>query len=141
LILSSTDKRLNNIRTGDELLQMRKSFIDSCDLVKYEKLPNGNKLLVLKSNPSKTNASVKISSITYEYNAEQKKIVNAKVTYNNTYKIKQMTVVYNDFNSASKHKYSSVRSYYSDRKGHVVDKYKDYELVDNRDVYTNKRSK
>lgn len=133
IIINSTDKRLNNQRLNQEFFIVRKEFLDSCEVVKCENRDAENKIVVLKVHPDKTSPAIKIKNITYEYNIVQKKINSVTVDYRSDYKIKQLHMVYKDFNLASTYGFMPLKSYYLDKKGNVLTKYKDYEFVDNRD--------
>jgi hypothetical protein len=133
LILNSTDKKLNNQRLNQEFFAIRKEFLDSCEVVKCENRDENNKVAVLKIRPEKTSPAIKIRTITYEYNTSEKKITSVTVDYTADYRIKQLYMNYKDMSLASTYSFMPLKSYYMDKKGNVLPKYKDYELVDNRD--------
>ncbi len=129
-IINSTNSALNDTKISEGFFEMRKGFLDSCEVVRCEKV-SGRKILELKV--VKDNIS-SIESITYEYDAEQAKMISTRVNYNENYKIKQMLITYKDFSLNSDHKYSASRTYLMEKNGHLLPKLSGYEFMDNRDL-------
>jgi hypothetical protein len=140
LIINSTTKEMNSYHLNDDFFEMRKAFLDSCDVVKCE-AKGANMLLSLKVNPKKVAANIKIADMTYEYNVEQKKILSVKINYMKDYKIKQLVMTYKDFSAVSTYKFAPLRKYVMDKHGKLLDRYRDYEVVDNRENGNKSRSR
>lgn len=129
-------------KSVDVSVEIRKEFLDSCQVLKCEVIGKNTKVLVLKVNPRQKLEGIKIMEMRYEYNTELKKVLSVNTTYHPDYKIKNMLMIYRDFNTESTYKFPSFKSQFIDRKGNLTEKYRDYELVDNRDKKTgNSKSK
>ncbi len=133
IIISSTTTRLNNYKMSDSFLEMRKEFMDSCQVVRCESAGGQNKLIALKVDPTKVDPSIKMKDIIYEYNNEAKKITSVKVNYQSDYKIKQMFTTYKAIEIGSVYSFFPARRAVSDKKGNLLGKYAGYEIIDNRD--------
>lgn len=132
LILNSTTKDLNNSRLSDEFFEMRRAFLDSCEVLSCE-TDKGIRTLVLKVDRRKVDPSVRITRMVYQYSVEEKRVKNVRISYDEDYKLKQLFIAYGEFDAASAHKYAPARSYVMDRKGRVNSRFEGYQLVDNRD--------
>jgi hypothetical protein len=141
VVLNSLNEELANNKLNDGFYEMRQKFLDSCKIIKCEIKTNGIKILVLKVDQTKDDNSIMIETMTYEYNPNLKKILSVKVDYNSDYKVKQLTMTYRDFNLTNDYVYYPSSSYVLDRKGNMLEKYKNYEIVDNRDNKPNSKSK
>lgn len=129
IIINSIDKEKKSA-INDNFYELRKEFIDSCDVVKCEAKNATTKILVLKARQQ---GLLAIEDMTYEYNPVEKKIISIKINYAKNYKLKQMVMIYKEYDGASTYKFSAVKKYYSDRHGNVNDTYKGFEIVDNRE--------
>lgn len=129
-IISSTTKELNNTKISDAFFEMRRKFIDSCEIIRCD-IAGSKKTLELKVK--KHQDSNNIIGIIYEYDIELGKILFVKISYNQDYKVKTVQINYKDFVMDSNYQYSSSRRYMVDRNGKLLSKLNGYELVDNRD--------
>jgi len=113
--------------------EVRKDFLDSCEVVRCEATGKTTKILVLKVKAKQKQKGILITEMRYEYDTELKKIVSVKTYYDPDYKLKTMQVLYREYNTESTYKFSSFKNQFFDKKGELTEKYKDYELVDSRD--------
>jgi len=118
---------------ADEFQELRKEFLDSCQVVSCESIGKNTKVLVLKVNPRQIQEGIKIVEMRYEYDTERKKVLQVKTTYHPDYKLKALLMIYRDFNTESTYNFTAFKGHFIDRKGQLTSKYKDYELVDSRD--------
>jgi len=133
LVLNSNNKALQSYKVSDDFFETRKTFLDCCLVVKCGQNENNNMVLALKAGRYSPDESIKISSMVYEYNLTEKKIISVKVNYTSDYKLKQLAVFYKDFTMNSTYKFPALKSQFIDKKGNVKEPYRSYELVDNRD--------
>lgn len=129
-VISSTTKELNNTKINDAFFQMRRKFLDSCEIVRCD-LVGAKKVLELKVK--KADRTNNITSMVYEYDLEKGKIESVKVNYNADYKIKQLQITYKEFSLNSTYQFANARKYLVDKNGKLLAKLSGYELVDNRD--------
>ncbi len=135
-IISSTSKDITKNKLGDAFYEMKKQFMDSCEVVRCE-MVGSKKILELKV--VKPQYNVNIINMVYEYDVAQGKILTVKVNYNEDYKIKQMITTYKDFNTNSTYQFASARKYIADKSGKPLAKLAGYEFVDNRDQKKGKK--
>jgi len=139
MVINTLNKQ-NKGGLNDDFFEMRRAFIDSCQVIKCEQKSPVSKTLVLKSR-TRMNGLSSIESMTYEYNPAAKKIISVNVKYYNSYKLKQLVMVFKEYNPVSAYKFLPVKKYYSDRRGNINENYKDFEIVDNRDEKPTKKGK
>lgn len=140
LIMNDNNQKVRNLKLSDEFFLMRQAFLDSCEVVSLKALSNGNKVLVLKVKEHQ-NSRTQINDMTFEYNTDIKKIQRVTINYNNDYKIKQLVMIYKEFNTESTYVFESMKSNFFDKKERLTGKYKSYELVDNREKSGNVKSR
>lgn len=128
-------------KKSDNFQELRKEFLDSCELVSCESVGKSLRVLILRVNKRQLSDGVKIAEMRYEYDTDLKKVLQVKTTYQPDYKLKSMIMIYRDFNTESTYKFSSFKSQFIDRKGQLISRYKDYELVDSRDKKTTSSKK
>lgn len=133
IIINSTKKELYNKTLSDDFFELRKGFLDSCDVVKCESSVQNPfvKILELKVT-KKVDESVQITKMIYEYNTQTEKIESTKIFYNTGFKVKSVVIIYKEINLQSDYKFGSSRRYVFEKNNRLLPKYKDYELVDNR---------
>ncbi len=129
--LSDMDKSLANFKMSDAFFQLRKGFLDSCQILQCGTKLGSVKTLVLKPRLEEDGA-LKITKLSYEYDLATKTVLQIKVEYNDEYKLKQMVITYKEFKVLDTYPFAKCTSYLLDKKGQVLAKYKDYELEDNR---------
>jgi hypothetical protein len=137
IVINSSMKEFKYQKSRDEMQELRRNFLDSCQVAKCESIGNNVKVLVLKVNPNQL-LDTQISEMRYEYNTELKRVLSVKTTYQPDYKLKTMWMIYREFDAESTYKFSSFRNQFLDKRGNLNEKFKDYELVDNRDKKTSK---
>jgi hypothetical protein len=116
--------------------QWRKEFLDSCRVVSCKSSGKNTRLLILKANPAYMEAGIRIAEMHFEYDTEKKKVLSVKTTYYSDYKLKNLLVIYREYTPESSYAFTPFRSRFIDRKGRLTEKYRSYELVDNRDKKT-----
>jgi hypothetical protein len=129
-IINSTNKELLNTKINDAFFDMRRKFIDSCEVVRCD---NVGKIKTLELKVKKNDGSHNIASMIYEYDTDLGKILFVKINYNKDFKVKQIQINYKDFNLNSTYQFASARKYLVDNNGKLLPKLKGYEFVDNRD--------
>lgn len=125
----------------DNFQELRREFLDSCELVSCESVGKNLRVLILRVSKRQLSEGVKIVEMRYEYDTELKKVLQVKTTYQPDYKLKSMLMIYRDFNTESTYKFSAFKNQFLDRKGQLISKYKEYELVDSRDKKTTNSKK
>lgn len=134
LVLSSTTPQLNQYKTGDALLQQRKAVLEHCEVMSCEETDRHTKKAVLKVNPLKSPDGLSISYLTYEFDPVSKTILSVKTEYQEDYKLKEVTMIYKACEPAEHYRFPDLRKIYCDKKGKVLEQYRDYELIDSRET-------
>lgn len=134
MFLNSMDKKLADLKLTDAFFEIRNSMLDSCDVISCEPRDNGVSRLVLKLPANKVKrVDNHIETITYEYNRASQKILSVKITFDGSYKLKQMFTVYKDFIVGADYNYVTPHTIVLDKKGNLLPKYAGWEFADNRD--------
>jgi hypothetical protein len=141
LFINAAAQEINSHRISDEFFEMRRAFLDCCIVVKCESKTPESKILVLRVDPKKVDENVHIKSMTYNYNPVAEVINSVKINYDEEYKVKQLVITYKELNTESNYKFSPAKDYIVDWRGHIRDKYRSYEIVDNRDQKTKSKSR
>jgi hypothetical protein len=139
LVLSSTTPQMNQYKAGDGLMNQHKAVLEHCEVVSCEEIGNQRKRTVLKVNPLKSPAVLSISRLTYEYDPVSKTILSVKTEYSEDYKLKEMTVTYRTREPAEHYRFPDLKRLYSDKRGKLLEKYKGYEVMDNRETRNNRK--
>ncbi|PBQ30226.1 hypothetical protein CNR22_00115 [Sphingobacteriaceae bacterium] len=134
MVSSIENQKANNKNIGDNFIELKKAFLESCEVVKCENITDGVKIIVLKNNPEKNdNSLLRITEMTYELNPKLGTVISVKINYTTDYKVKEITTTYKEYSEESSYDFLPVKSYISDRKGNLLTKFKDYEFIDNRE--------
>jgi hypothetical protein len=141
IIINSTVQQNKSSKIGDDFFEMRKAFLDSCEIVRCEVISpiSKNKILVLRNKLYDEDDAIKINTMTYEFNSDQKKIISIKMDYNEGFKIKHLVMIFKDFNTNSNYQFISPKRVIVDKNGNLLPRYQSYELVDNRDNATQQK--
>jgi hypothetical protein len=134
LVLSSTTPQMNQYKTGDGLLNQHKGVLEHCEVISCEETGNRRRKAVLKVNPLKSPAGLSISYLTYEYDPVSKTILSVKTDYSEDYKLKEMTVTYRTREPVKNYRFPDLKQLYSDKRGKILEKYRGYEVMDNRET-------
>jgi hypothetical protein len=141
VVINNNNQELSKKRFNEDFFDMRRSFLDSCTVLKCELRDANHKIAVLKVNPAKAAENILIDNMVYEFDPVAGKILSVTVNYLIDYKLKQMAVFYHDISTTSVYTFPSLRSQILDKKGNVRDKYKNYEIVDSRDAKDKTKSR
>lgn len=140
LILNSISKELLAKRQTDDFFELRMAFLESCSVGSCASSGEVT-TVVLKADPRAYEQGVFIRQITYTYNSVLNKVLSVKMNYTDDYQLRQLEMIYGDVDLESTHKFGPARALAMNRRGELNDKYSDYELVDNRDQKSNKKSR
>lgn len=133
VVASLSSKAVTNSMMSDNFLAFRNKFLKSCTVVSNTLIDSTKEIRQLKLTLNKDlEGLMDIKSITYKYDGKNKKVLSTTVLYENSYKLKKMTVTYLDFKEESTYTFQKSRKYVLSSKGKLLEKYKTYELMDDR---------
>lgn len=133
-IVSQTDKKIIDGNYGADIMSIKKELLDSSKVLKCEQLSPTKKIIVFKTNPVQiSKLNLLIETITYEFDPSAKSIFSIKTTYMPQYKLKQTTVIFKKHGTSTQYAFKPIRGNFLDKRGRVLAKYKNFEIIDNRD--------
>lgn len=126
----------NSMGSGfsDDFLGFKAKFMKTCEVQSCLLIDSlqGIKEVTLVIN--KENKEVlSINSMIYKYSTKDHKIISTIVNYSKPYKLKTMAIYYIDFQPISTYTFSKARKYILGSKGKLVENYKGYEFIDDRE--------
>lgn len=142
IIINNSPKAAGIGGLNKEIMELRNEFMDSCIVVKCSGPDpvTKNKTLVLKTKSKEYDELTHIKKISYTYNYEEKKIVNIKTEYYETYKLKEVTTYYASIKTIDNYNITPNNRAIADKRGRILPKYQGFEIMDSRDpVYEKKR--
>lgn len=135
LIMGSTTPP-NSMKSvfSDDFLSFKAKFMKSCEVQSCIVIDSLQGIKEVSLVISKENKEVlSINSMIYRYSIKENKIISTTVNYSKPYKLKTMTINYIDFQPISTYTFSKARKYILESKGKLVENYKGYEFIDDRE--------
>jgi hypothetical protein len=133
LVLNSSNEQVAASRITEDQYKFREEFLRSCSVVTCTTLGDGTKSLVLKVDENKADASILIRTMIYRYDPETKQFKSIRTIYDDDYDVKELTITFNELREFKGYEFGSVRSHIMTRKGTILSRFSNYEIVDNRD--------
>jgi len=140
LILNSLTKELLSKRRSDDFFELRMAFLEAC-IVSSCNTNEDITTVQLKVDPRADIQGVFIRQITYVYNSRLNKVLSVTMNYSEDYALSRLEMIYGDVDLESKHKFGPARTMAMNKRGELIERYREYELVDNRDKGTYKKHK
>lgn len=133
IMATTTNEDKSNALLTDDFLKFRNKFLKYCE-VQYCSVVdsiNGIKQLKLKVKED-LEGIIDIETMTYKYDTKNKKVLSTTVVYSSSYKLKKMTINYIKFSGSLTYTFLKSKSYILSSKGKLLDKFKNYEFIDDR---------
>lgn len=134
IVLADISQKKLNVKTSeDDFAKFRKSFLQNCEVqvCYFTDSINGIKLIKLNVK-EEVNEYIAIKTMTYKIDTKKQRLISNTVTYTKDYKLKKMEMDYVDYKFLSNYKFSKPRKLVLNQKGKLLDKYKGYEFIDER---------
>lgn len=134
VIMSTMDENLKNFTVGDNFYEFRKTFFDSCQVVRCEVVSQKPLTKILELKVLKDfEGMINIERIIYKYDVQSSKLLSVTTYYNKKYKVKKIDITINEINNNYTYTFNKARRYVLDKNGKILPKYNGYEIVDNRE--------
>lgn len=134
IVANSVSDELKETGYDNNFLELRKKFMLSSELIfcRVTDSVKGIKEVKLRVNED-LEGLIDIEEMIYTINTKLKKVLKTNVLYSESYKIKEMTIDYLDFNGNANYKFKRASRYILANNNKLTSKYSTYELIDNRE--------
>ncbi len=132
IVIDDNTDPTKNMDLSSQMKELRTEFFKSCVLESYQELDKHKRKMVLKL-PDNLHKIMNTRKMTFIYDVHEKKIIKNEIEYATGYKYKKMTIEYHELNLSAAYRFKATALEEVMWKNKLLEKYKGYEVIDNRE--------